>query len=84
MGTSSFSTVTSVTTPASSPGAILSSSIRSNCTPCSITLSWQAPNCHGSNIIAYNIDLGEKHNLITTDDACEYKIEGLLPESVYR
>ncbi|GAB6022917.1 Fibronectin type III domain-containing protein 3B [Chamberlinius hualienensis] len=84
-GAGQFCEPVQIVTPSSSPSAISSSSIRASCTPTTIGLSWQAPDCHGSDITSYNIDLGEKHGQVTVEgDVCERLIEGLQPETTYR
>ena len=68
-------------TPPSSPGAV--THVRGTATADSISLVWQEPHRNGSDIVAYNIDLGENH-LIAVANVLEHVIEDLQPETTYK
>ncbi|KAK3095390.1 hypothetical protein FSP39_014126 [Pinctada imbricata] len=79
-GAGPYSSVGTCVTPPSSPASIVS--IRHSSTATTITLTWKEPNCNGSDIIAYNLDLGDKQFNISA--VTEYTIEDLQPETVYK
>uniref|UniRef100_T1IZQ5 receptor protein-tyrosine kinase n=1 Tax=Strigamia maritima TaxID=126957 RepID=T1IZQ5_STRMM len=83
-GSSALSEATSCATPASSPGAISTSSIKYTCTATSIDLTWREPASNGSNILSYNVDLSERHLLITEGDTPKCLIDNLTPETTYK
>ncbi|XP_060065817.1 fibronectin type-III domain-containing protein 3A-like [Ylistrum balloti] len=80
-GSGPFSAVATCVTPPSSPSPVVY--IRHTANANTISLSWKEPNCNGSDISAYNIDIGEKQ-LISTSAVTEYVLEELAPESVYK
>lgn len=57
--------------------------LRGSATADTIHLTWQEPHNNGSEIVAYNIDLGEKH-LISVPNVLEHVIEDLQPETTYK
>ncbi|XP_033760580.1 fibronectin type-III domain-containing protein 3A-like isoform X1 [Pecten maximus] len=80
-GSGPFSAVATCVTPPSSPSPVVY--IRHTANANTISLSWKEPNCNGSDISSYNIDIGEKQ-LISTSAVTEYLLEELAPESVYK
>lgn len=80
-GAGPFSPVATMVTPPSSPSAVIH--IRASATATTISLTWKEPNCNGSDIIGYNLDIGEKQ-LISTGAITEYTIEELAPETSYK
>lgn len=76
-----YSPVAMYTTPPSSPSAVVS--IRANPSANSVQLIWKQPHDNGSEIIAYNIDIGDKQ-LIYVMAVTEYTIEELSPETSYK
>ena len=80
-GAGPYSPVATGITPPSSPGPVVS--VRASATAVSIHLTWKEPVSNGSEILSYNIDLGEKH-LISVANTQEYVIQDLLPETTYR
>ncbi|XP_041356067.1 fibronectin type-III domain-containing protein 3A-like [Gigantopelta aegis] len=80
-GPGPFSAPSPCVTPPSSPAPIIT--IKSQATATSIWVSWREPHNNGSEIISYNLDLGEKQ-LITIEPSCEYTIDNLIPETVYK
>lgn len=76
-----FSAIASCTTPPSGPNAVVV--VKTSSTANSVTLIWKEPANNGSEILSYNIDLGEKH-LISVGKVLEYTIDDLLPETTYR
>uniref|UniRef100_A0A5F8HHX4 Fibronectin type III domain containing 3B n=1 Tax=Monodelphis domestica TaxID=13616 RepID=A0A5F8HHX4_MONDO len=89
-GAGPYSDLVSCRTPASAPDAVSTLYVLEEETfgayPTSpsvcLVLNWEEPCNNGSEIIAYNIDLGE--NSITVTDATSYVIKDLLPETSYR
>jgi predicted phage tail protein len=80
-GVGPFSAIASCLTPPSSPGPVVS--LRATATANTITLMWKEPLNNGSDIISFNIDLGEKHQ-ISVSNVLEYVIHDLLPETTYK
>lgn len=80
-GAGPFSPVATTVTPPSSPSPVIH--IRSSATATTIYLTWKEPNCNGSDIIGYNLDIGEKQ-LISIGAITEYTIEELAPETSYK
>lgn len=80
-GAGPFSPVATVVTPPSSPSSV--THIRNSATATTITLTWKEPNCNGSDIIGYNLDIGEKQ-LIPIGAITEYTVEELDPETSYK
>ncbi len=76
-----FSAIASCATPPSSPSAVVS--LKATSTANSVSLTWKEPPNNGSDILCYNIDLGEKH-LISVGNVLEYTIDDLLPETTYK
>ncbi len=58
-------------------------SLKATSTANSVYLTWKEPPNNGSDILSYNIDLGENH-LISTGNVLEYTIDDLLPETTYK
>lgn len=81
-GTSPFSSVASIETPASVPNAPTIESHES----CSnaVYLSWLEPICNGSPILYYNIEYADHIPLATESNVTEWTVEDLLPETTYR
>ena len=80
-GAGLYSPVATCLTPPSSPSSVVS--IRASATATSVLLQWKEPHDNGSEIYAYNIDIGEKQ-LITISAVTEYTIEELSPETTYK
>ena len=76
-----FSAIASCTTPPSSPSAVVL--LKATTTANSVHVTWKEPPNNGSDILSYNIDLGEKH-LIAVGNVLEYTIDDLLPETTYK
>ncbi|CAH1781329.1 unnamed protein product [Owenia fusiformis] len=68
-------------TPPSSPSTV--TSIRTTTTADSISISWREPQCNGSEILSYNIDIGERH-LIPVGNVTDFTIDSLIPETTYK
>ncbi|XP_023930352.1 fibronectin type-III domain-containing protein 3a-like isoform X1 [Lingula anatina] len=81
-GTGPFSPQGACMTPSSSPSAVVS--IRATSTAETITLSWKEPCCNGSEILSYNIDLGEKQHMVTVENVLEHTVHNLMPETLYK
>lgn len=81
-GASPFSVTSSCTTPPSVPSVV--PSLRASATAVSVHLSWREPECHGSAIVAYNIDLGEAALVTTGGNSLSWTIDNLLPETNYK
>ncbi|XP_074657829.1 fibronectin type-III domain-containing protein 3A-like isoform X1 [Tubulanus polymorphus] len=79
-GPGPFSAISMATTPPSSPGPV--AWIRPSVTATTLHLVWKEPNNHGSEIISYNIDIGDRH--IAVGNELEYTLEDLVPETTYR
>lgn len=80
-GSGPYSPAATCVTPPSSPSPV--TSIRHSSTATTISLQWREPNCNGSDIISYNIDIGEKQ-LLSVSAVSDYTIEELAPETVYK
>lgn len=78
-GPSEYSTLGQITTPPAAPAAV--GSLRYSATPTTLSISWVEPPSHGSDIIHYNIDTGDKIVRATTT---EQILHGLRPETTYR
>ncbi|KAL3846896.1 hypothetical protein ACJMK2_017848 [Sinanodonta woodiana] len=76
-----YSPVATCVTPPSRPSAVLS--IKAQASATSVHLQWHEPNNNGSEIVSYNIDIGEKQ-LISINAVTEYVIEDLMPETAYK
>ncbi|XP_053404660.1 fibronectin type-III domain-containing protein 3A-like isoform X3 [Mercenaria mercenaria] len=76
-----YSPVATCQTPPSSPSAVIS--IRASSAATSVQLIWKEPHDNGSEIYAYNIDIGEKQ-LICVSAVTEYTLEELTPETTYK
>ena len=81
-GSGAYSAVTTCTTPPSAPAAV--SALRASATADSIHLTWRAPVNNGSDVTAYNIDVGEAHLIGVVGNVLEYVIENLVPETSYK
>ncbi len=80
-GAGPFSAVASCTTPPSSPGSVVS--VRASATADSVHLTWKEPVTNGSPIVAYNLNVSDKH-VIAVDKILDYVIEDLTPETTYK
>ena len=80
-GVGPFSSTAKLVTPPSSPSGVVS--LRASATAETIALTWKAPICNGSEVVSYNIDLGEKHQ-ISVGNVLDYVIKDLLPETTYK
>ena len=80
-GAGLYSPVSTCVTPPSSPSTVLS--IRASPSATDVLLQWKEPHNNGSEIHAYNIDIGDKQ-LICISAVTEYSIEGLTPETAYK
>lgn len=80
-GTSPFSSVATIQTPASVPNAptIDTHETSSN----AVYLSWTEPQCNGSPILYYKIEYAD-HVLSTEQNVLEWSVENLMPETTYR
>ena len=83
VGLSGFSPVASISTLASSPAAV--SGLRcASVTATSLSLSWNAPHCHGSSITHYNVEIGDRGTLPTNDASTTFDVNYLTPDTTYR
>ncbi|KAK9869632.1 hypothetical protein WA026_003377 [Henosepilachna vigintioctopunctata] len=80
-GCSDFSAVSSVKTPAAPPSAVIFS--KHSSTPTSISLHWKEPLDNGSEITAYNIEIGERQITVEAP-ASSYEITSLHCNTVYK
>ena len=80
-GAGLYSPVSTCVTPPSSPSTVLS--IRASPSATDVLLQWKEPHNNGSEIHAYNIDIGDKQ-LVCISAVTEYSIEGLTPETAYK
>lgn len=80
-GTSPFSAVTSITTPASVPNAPVLESHEETST--TVYLTWVEPSNNGSPILYYNIEYLD-HLISTESNVLEWNIIDLCPELTYR
>jgi len=79
-GAGPLSSIGACSTPPSSPGAVVS--LRATAMTTSIQLQWKEPICNGSEILSYNIDLGERQ--LSVNQIQENLVEELQPETTYR
>lgn len=80
-GYGSYSPKAATITPAAPPSTVQLP--RSDSTPTSIIVYWNEPNCNGSPITHYNIEVGDK--VYATDGpVTEYTIDSLNPDTLYR
>ena len=77
-----YSPIATCHTPPSSPSGVVS--IRAQTTATSVTLIWKEPHDNGSEIYAYNIDLGNDKPLVNVGAVTEYTVEDLTPETAYK
>ncbi|XP_074863783.1 fibronectin type-III domain-containing protein 3a-like isoform X2 [Carettochelys insculpta] len=89
-GVGLFGDIGVVTTPASVPAAVsvlhlLEEDQMEVLCPLSMCLAiqWEEPSCHGSDIIGYNIEYGEKQ-LVTVGRVTSHVLENLHPDTLYR
>ena len=80
-GAGLYSPVSTCVTPPSSPSTVLS--IRASPSATNVLLQWKEPHNNGSEIYAYNIDIGASQ-LISISAVTEYTIEELTPETSYK
>lgn len=80
-GQSAWSEERSVSTPAAVPAA--PPTLRAEATARDASLAWQEPDCNGSSISHYRIDLGERV-FLTEGPVLEYQLDKLLPETTYK
>jgi len=92
-GAGGFSEVGECVTAASVPGAV--GAVRAKAVDCdSIQVSWRQPSANGAAITFYNLDLNELSThadhafpcivVSSKQQNCEYLIEHLLPDTVYK
>lgn len=80
-GYGAFCPVVAARTPPAPPSIVQIK--RADSTPTSIHLSWHEPECNGSPITFYNIEVGDQ--IFKTENAdTEYTIESLLPDAHYK
>lgn len=79
-GPGPYSLLASCVTPPSSPSPVVS--IKYTFSATTISLQWKEPHDNGSEIVAFNIDIGEK--LISVNAITDYVIEDLVPETTYK
>ncbi|XP_052239608.1 fibronectin type-III domain-containing protein 3A-like isoform X2 [Dreissena polymorpha] len=77
-----YSPIATCHTPPSSPSGVVS--IRAQTTATSVILIWKEPHDNGSEIYAYNIDLGNDKPLVNVGAVTEYTVEDLTPETAYK
>lgn len=76
-----YSPITATITPAAPPAPVQAP--RSESTPTSITLFWNEPNCNGTSITHYNIEISDR--FITTDGPVnQFTIDSLNPDTYYK
>ncbi|KAL3282642.1 hypothetical protein HHI36_005817 [Cryptolaemus montrouzieri] len=80
-GFSQFSEVSSVKTPAAPPSTVTLS--KHSSTPTTISLHWNEPSDNGSEIIGYNIEIGEKQITVEAP-ALSYEITNLQCNTSYK
>ncbi|XP_018563239.1 fibronectin type-III domain-containing protein 3A isoform X4 [Anoplophora glabripennis] len=80
-GYSLYSPVAATLTPAAPPSTV--TTLRSESTPTSIILYWNHPADNGSDIIHYNIEIGDK-TISTESPLNEYTLENLQPDTLYK
>ncbi|KAI8129980.1 Fibronectin type-III domain-containing protein 3a [Lucilia cuprina] len=80
-GVSKWSPLVNCQTPAAVPSApqIKDLEFTSN----DATLRWSSPECNGSEITNYTIEYAER-TIMTSDNACEYTVTNLQPETSYK
>lgn len=79
-----------VTTPASVPAAVTvlhllkedQMEARLPLSKC-LALQWEEPNCHGAEILGYNIEYGERQ-VSTVNKVTSHVLENLQPDTLYR
>ena len=82
-GPGPFSDVATYESPPSSPEAVASLRLLSS-TSESLLIRWTEPNCCGSEILSYNIDIGEKPIISVQGNVTEHCLEMLQPNTKYR
>ncbi|XP_039344560.1 fibronectin type-III domain-containing protein 3a-like isoform X1 [Mauremys reevesii] len=89
-GVGLFGDIGVVTTPASVPAAVSVLHLLEEDQmeiPCPLSaclaIQWEEPCCHGSDVIGYNIEYGEKQ-LVTVGRVTSHILENLHPDSLYR
>ncbi|XP_044752759.1 fibronectin type-III domain-containing protein 3A isoform X2 [Coccinella septempunctata] len=80
-GPSKFSEISTVTTPASTPSAVVFT--KHSSTPTTISLHWNEPSNNGSEITGYNIEIGDRHIPIEAP-ASFYEITSLQCNTSYK
>ncbi|XP_069753682.1 fibronectin type III domain containing 3Ba isoform X2 [Narcine bancroftii] len=87
-GSGAYSSLVTYTTPASVPGAVSNVSVLDDqqsdpsLTSSCLALKWDEPPSNGSDILRYNIDLGDSQ--LTVDNVTAYVVPHLLPDTSYR
>lgn len=89
-GVGLFGGIGVVTTPASVPAAVSVLHLLEEDQmeiPCPLStclaIQWEEPCCHGSDVIGYNIEYGEKQ-LVTVGRVTSHILENLHPDTLYR
>ncbi|XP_028570532.2 fibronectin type-III domain-containing protein 3A [Podarcis muralis] len=89
-GAGLFGETSMVTTPASVPAAVTvlhllkedQMEARLPLSKC-LALQWEEPNCHGAEILGYNIEYGERQ-VSTVNKVTSHVLENLQPDTLYR
>ncbi|XP_029462382.1 fibronectin type-III domain-containing protein 3A-like [Rhinatrema bivittatum] len=90
-GVGLFGDTSVITTPASVPAVVSALQVldkehmENPCTSLStcLAIQWEEPCCHGSEIIGYNIEYGEKQ-LANVSNITSYVLDNLQPDTLYR
>jgi len=80
-GTSPYSDIVSIKTPAAAPCAPTIDSFE--ILPTDINLTWKPSECNGSPILFYNIECGDRL-ISTVENITEFSINDLCPETTYK
>lgn len=81
-GIGAFSGVTSVTTPAASPGIV--NTLKHTSETNTLKIQWQEPADNGSPIQAYHIELVGTEIKIDVEKSCECVVQNLEPNTHYK
>ncbi|XP_032887635.1 fibronectin type III domain-containing protein 3B [Amblyraja radiata] len=88
VGSGAYSSLVAYSTPASVPAAVTNvyvleeQHLEPGLTSTGLALKWDEPPSNGSDILSYNIDLGDSQ--LTVDNVTAYIIRHLLPDTSYR